>query len=102
MSLATGFIGSSATTTPSILLSILTCGRKLLGLWPATQENSSARWSTPNFHQPDSVILQVRTQPHPCLPPTHQDHSRVSARLCLEVGLGWRRKCWNFGHGMMM
>ncbi|KAF6075453.1 phosphatidylinositol-4-phosphate 3-kinase catalytic subunit type 2 beta [Phyllostomus discolor] len=38
---------------------ILTCGRKLLGLWPATQENSSARWSTPNFHQPDSVILQI-------------------------------------------
>lgn len=38
---------------------VLTCGRKLLGLWPATQENSSARWSTPNFHQPDSVILQI-------------------------------------------
>lgn len=39
---------------------VLTCGRKLLGLWPATQENSGARWSAPNFHQPDSVILQVR------------------------------------------
>nr|KAF6397604.1 phosphatidylinositol-4-phosphate 3-kinase catalytic subunit type 2 beta [Rousettus aegyptiacus] len=38
---------------------ILTRGRKLLGLWPATQENSSARWSSPNFHQPDSVILQI-------------------------------------------
>ncbi|XP_032948836.1 phosphatidylinositol 4-phosphate 3-kinase C2 domain-containing subunit beta isoform X1 [Rhinolophus ferrumequinum] len=38
---------------------VLTCGRKLLGLWPATQENSSARWSVPNFHQPDSVILQI-------------------------------------------
>ncbi|XP_063128143.1 phosphatidylinositol 4-phosphate 3-kinase C2 domain-containing subunit beta isoform X1 [Rattus norvegicus] len=38
---------------------VLTCGRKLLGLWPATQENSSARWSAPNFHQPDSVILQI-------------------------------------------
>lgn len=37
----------------------MTCGRKLLGLWPATQENSSARWSAPNFHQPDSVILQI-------------------------------------------
>ncbi|XP_027466477.1 phosphatidylinositol 4-phosphate 3-kinase C2 domain-containing subunit beta isoform X2 [Zalophus californianus] len=38
---------------------VLTCGRKLLGLWPATQENPSARWSAPNFHQPDSVILQI-------------------------------------------
>lgn len=56
-------------TPPSILLSILTRGRKLLGLWPATQENSSARWSSPNFHQPDSVILQVRAQPQ-SLPPT--------------------------------
>ncbi|XP_005375370.1 PREDICTED: phosphatidylinositol 4-phosphate 3-kinase C2 domain-containing subunit beta [Chinchilla lanigera] len=38
---------------------VLTCGRKLLGLWPATQENPSTRWSAPNFHQPDSVILQI-------------------------------------------
>ncbi|XP_052509565.1 phosphatidylinositol 4-phosphate 3-kinase C2 domain-containing subunit beta [Budorcas taxicolor] len=38
---------------------VLTCGRKLLGLWPATQESPSARWSAPNFHQPDSVILQI-------------------------------------------
>ncbi|PNJ04212.1 PIK3C2B isoform 1 [Pongo abelii] len=38
---------------------VLTSGRKLLGLWPATQENPSARWSAPNFHQPDSVILQI-------------------------------------------
>uniref|UniRef100_A0A8C3WST5 Phosphatidylinositol-4-phosphate 3-kinase catalytic subunit type 2 beta n=1 Tax=Catagonus wagneri TaxID=51154 RepID=A0A8C3WST5_9CETA len=38
---------------------VLTCGRKLLGLWPATQENPSGRWSAPNFHQPDSVILQI-------------------------------------------
>lgn len=52
-----------------ILLRVLTCGRKLLGLWPATQENPSARWSAPNFHQPDSVILQVRPQLQ--LPPTH-------------------------------
>ncbi|TRZ12557.1 hypothetical protein HGM15179_014536 [Zosterops borbonicus] len=38
---------------------VLTCGRKLLGLWPATQDNSRARSSAPNFHQPDSVILQI-------------------------------------------
>uniref|UniRef100_A0A8C8SBV1 Phosphatidylinositol-4-phosphate 3-kinase catalytic subunit type 2 beta n=1 Tax=Pelusios castaneus TaxID=367368 RepID=A0A8C8SBV1_9SAUR len=38
---------------------VLTCGRKLLGLWPATQDNSSARSSAPNFNQPDSVILQI-------------------------------------------
>ncbi|XP_027726675.1 phosphatidylinositol 4-phosphate 3-kinase C2 domain-containing subunit beta isoform X2 [Vombatus ursinus] len=38
---------------------VLTCGRKLLGLWPATQDNPSARWTAPNFHQPDSVILQI-------------------------------------------
>ncbi|XP_043858749.1 phosphatidylinositol 4-phosphate 3-kinase C2 domain-containing subunit beta isoform X2 [Dromiciops gliroides] len=38
---------------------VLTCGRKLLGLWPATQDNPSTRWSAPNFHQPDSVILQI-------------------------------------------
>uniref|UniRef100_A0A3P8XB32 Phosphatidylinositol-4-phosphate 3-kinase n=1 Tax=Esox lucius TaxID=8010 RepID=A0A3P8XB32_ESOLU len=37
---------------------ILTCGRKLLGLWPSTP-GSKARSSSPNFSQPDSVILQV-------------------------------------------
>uniref|UniRef100_A0A8K9Y0X4 Phosphatidylinositol-4-phosphate 3-kinase catalytic subunit type 2 beta n=1 Tax=Oncorhynchus mykiss TaxID=8022 RepID=A0A8K9Y0X4_ONCMY len=37
---------------------ILTCGRKLLGLWPATP-GSNTRSSSPNFSQPDSVILQV-------------------------------------------
>ncbi|XP_015813831.3 phosphatidylinositol 4-phosphate 3-kinase C2 domain-containing subunit beta isoform X1 [Nothobranchius furzeri] len=39
---------------------ILTCGRKLLGLWPSTPRRSgNARTSSPNFFQPDSVILQV-------------------------------------------
>nr|XP_056701617.1 phosphatidylinositol 4-phosphate 3-kinase C2 domain-containing subunit beta [Euleptes europaea] len=38
---------------------VLTCGRKLLGLWPATQGPSSTRSSAPNFNQPDSVILQI-------------------------------------------
>lgn len=39
---------------------VLTCGRKLLGLWPSTSEKSgNARTSSPNFSQPDSVILQV-------------------------------------------
>uniref|UniRef100_W5N2P3 Phosphatidylinositol-4-phosphate 3-kinase catalytic subunit type 2 beta n=1 Tax=Lepisosteus oculatus TaxID=7918 RepID=W5N2P3_LEPOC len=38
---------------------VLTCGRKLLGLWPSTPESGTARSSTPNFSQPDSVILQV-------------------------------------------
>uniref|UniRef100_A0A4W4GEC9 Phosphatidylinositol-4-phosphate 3-kinase n=1 Tax=Electrophorus electricus TaxID=8005 RepID=A0A4W4GEC9_ELEEL len=38
---------------------ILTCGRKLLGLWPSTTGSGNARSSTPNFSQPDSVILQV-------------------------------------------
>ncbi|XP_043932685.1 phosphatidylinositol 4-phosphate 3-kinase C2 domain-containing subunit beta [Protopterus annectens] len=38
---------------------ILTCGRKLLGLWPATQGSGNAGSSTSNFSQPDSVILQV-------------------------------------------
>ncbi|XP_029007778.1 phosphatidylinositol 4-phosphate 3-kinase C2 domain-containing subunit beta [Betta splendens] len=39
---------------------ILTCGRKLLGLWPSTPgRNGNARTSSPNFSQPDSVILQV-------------------------------------------
>uniref|UniRef100_A0A8C8M6W2 Phosphatidylinositol-4-phosphate 3-kinase n=1 Tax=Oncorhynchus tshawytscha TaxID=74940 RepID=A0A8C8M6W2_ONCTS len=37
---------------------ILTCGRKLLGLWPSTP-GSNTRSSSPNFSQPDSVILQV-------------------------------------------
>ncbi|XP_072296201.1 phosphatidylinositol 4-phosphate 3-kinase C2 domain-containing subunit beta [Eucyclogobius newberryi] len=37
---------------------VLTCGRKLLGLWPSSS-GSSARSSCPNFSQPDSVILQV-------------------------------------------
>uniref|UniRef100_A0A667Z0P2 Phosphatidylinositol-4-phosphate 3-kinase catalytic subunit type 2 beta n=1 Tax=Myripristis murdjan TaxID=586833 RepID=A0A667Z0P2_9TELE len=38
---------------------VLTCGRKLLGLWPSTAGNGNARSSSPNFSQPDSVILQV-------------------------------------------
>ncbi|KAK2861561.1 hypothetical protein Q5P01_001094 [Channa striata] len=39
---------------------VLTCGRKLLGLWPSTPGKSgNARTSSPNFSQPDSVILQV-------------------------------------------
>ncbi|TMS19161.1 Phosphatidylinositol 4-phosphate 3-kinase C2 domain-containing subunit beta [Larimichthys crocea] len=39
---------------------VLTCGRKLLGLWPsAPGRSSNARTSSPNFSQPDSVILQV-------------------------------------------
>lgn len=41
--------------------SVLTCGRKLLGLWPSTPgKTGDARTSSPNFSQPDSVILQVR------------------------------------------
>uniref|UniRef100_A0A8C2APD0 Phosphatidylinositol-4-phosphate 3-kinase, catalytic subunit type 2 beta n=1 Tax=Cyprinus carpio TaxID=7962 RepID=A0A8C2APD0_CYPCA len=38
---------------------VLTCGRKLLGLWPSTPGGGNARSSMPNFSQPDSVILQV-------------------------------------------
>ncbi|XP_016096670.1 phosphatidylinositol 4-phosphate 3-kinase C2 domain-containing subunit beta isoform X2 [Sinocyclocheilus grahami] len=38
---------------------VLTCGRKLLGFWPSTPGSGNARSSTPNFSQPDSVILQV-------------------------------------------
>ncbi|XP_044205953.1 phosphatidylinositol 4-phosphate 3-kinase C2 domain-containing subunit beta isoform X1 [Thunnus albacares] len=39
---------------------VLTCGRKLLGLWPSTPgRTGNARSSSPNFSQPDSVILQV-------------------------------------------
>ncbi|XP_075993842.1 phosphatidylinositol 4-phosphate 3-kinase C2 domain-containing subunit beta isoform X2 [Genypterus blacodes] len=38
----------------------LTCGRKLLGLWPSTLgKTGNARSSSPNFSQPDSIILQV-------------------------------------------
>uniref|UniRef100_H3CKI5 Phosphatidylinositol-4-phosphate 3-kinase catalytic subunit type 2 beta n=1 Tax=Tetraodon nigroviridis TaxID=99883 RepID=H3CKI5_TETNG len=38
---------------------VLTCGRKLLGLWPPTPgKTGGARTSSPNFSQPDSVILQ--------------------------------------------
>ncbi|CAL8340783.1 unnamed protein product [Lota lota] len=38
---------------------VLTCGRKLLGLWPSVPGSGNARSSSPNFSQPDSVILQV-------------------------------------------
>ncbi|XP_072571944.1 phosphatidylinositol 4-phosphate 3-kinase C2 domain-containing subunit beta isoform X3 [Paramormyrops kingsleyae] len=38
---------------------ILTCGRKLLGFWPSTPGSGNVRSSTPNFSQPDSIILQV-------------------------------------------
>ncbi|MGH0177572.1 UNVERIFIED_CONTAM: hypothetical protein FKN15_075491 [Acipenser sinensis] len=38
---------------------VLACGRKLLGLWPSTPESRNTRSSSPNFSQPDSVILQV-------------------------------------------
>nr|XP_040059148.1 LOW QUALITY PROTEIN: phosphatidylinositol 4-phosphate 3-kinase C2 domain-containing subunit beta [Gasterosteus aculeatus aculeatus] len=39
---------------------VLTCGRKLLGLWPSAPGGTgNARTSSPNFSQPDSVILQV-------------------------------------------
>ncbi|XP_068598544.1 phosphatidylinositol 4-phosphate 3-kinase C2 domain-containing subunit beta [Brachionichthys hirsutus] len=39
---------------------VLTCGRKLLGLWPsAPGSTGNIRTSSPNFNQPDSVILQV-------------------------------------------
>uniref|UniRef100_A0AAY4E0J4 Phosphatidylinositol-4-phosphate 3-kinase n=1 Tax=Denticeps clupeoides TaxID=299321 RepID=A0AAY4E0J4_9TELE len=43
---------------------ILMCGRKLLGLWPSTPGSGNARSSTPNFSQPDSVILQVPDAQH--------------------------------------
>lgn len=69
----------------SFYLRVLTCGRKLLGLWPATQENSSARWSAPNFHQPDSVILQVR----PSLFPIRLSQgTRVSSKAPSELWVG--------------
>ena len=75
--------------SPSIPLRVLTCGRKLLGLWPATQESPSARWSAPNFHQPDSVILQVRAQPaHP-----PQGPPGGGAKAPWRSGLGLRRAC---------
>uniref|UniRef100_K7GHJ1 Phosphatidylinositol-4-phosphate 3-kinase catalytic subunit type 2 beta n=2 Tax=Pelodiscus sinensis TaxID=13735 RepID=K7GHJ1_PELSI len=51
--------GARVTTPLFNFRQVLTCGRKLLGLWPATQDNSSARSSAPNFNQPDSVILQI-------------------------------------------
>ncbi|KAK1152176.1 phosphatidylinositol 4-phosphate 3-kinase C2 domain-containing subunit beta-like [Acipenser oxyrinchus oxyrinchus] len=38
---------------------VLACGRKLLGLWPSTPDSRNTRSSSPNFSQPDSVILQV-------------------------------------------
>ncbi|XP_068170480.1 phosphatidylinositol 4-phosphate 3-kinase C2 domain-containing subunit beta isoform X2 [Antennarius striatus] len=39
---------------------VLTCGRKLLGLWPsAPGTTGNIRTSSPNFNQPDSIILQV-------------------------------------------
>ncbi|KAM8867663.1 phosphatidylinositol 4-phosphate 3-kinase C2 domain-containing subunit beta isoform 1-T1 [Synchiropus picturatus] len=39
---------------------VLTCGRRLLGLWPSgSGASGNARSSSPNFSQPDSVILQV-------------------------------------------
>lgn len=37
---------------------LLTCGRRLLGLWPTTKHGSSS-FSTPNVNQPDSTILQI-------------------------------------------
>ena len=87
-----------------ILLRVLTCGRKLLGLWPATQENPSARWSAPNFHQPDSVILQVRLQPRG--PPSYPllRTAQESAPYFLPSGLGsnGKRKSWAIGHRMAM
>lgn len=38
---------------------VLTCGRKLLGLWPSSSGPNTRSSSSPNFSQPDSVILQV-------------------------------------------
>ncbi|KAG8589413.1 hypothetical protein GDO81_006382 [Engystomops pustulosus] len=37
---------------------LLTCGRRLLGLWPTTKHGSTS-FSTPNVNQPDSTILQI-------------------------------------------
>lgn len=87
---------------PSILLRVLTCGRKLLGLWPATKENSSARWSVPNFHQPDSVILQVRAQPQ-SLSPSHPSGPHQTQPQDFPRGwAGMEEKVLECGHGMMM
>ncbi|XP_073471933.1 phosphatidylinositol 4-phosphate 3-kinase C2 domain-containing subunit beta isoform X2 [Aquarana catesbeiana] len=36
----------------------LTCGRRLLGLWPASKHGSTS-FSTPNVNEPDSIILQI-------------------------------------------
>uniref|UniRef100_A0A4W3K0Q0 Phosphatidylinositol-4-phosphate 3-kinase catalytic subunit type 2 beta n=1 Tax=Callorhinchus milii TaxID=7868 RepID=A0A4W3K0Q0_CALMI len=38
---------------------VLTCGRRLLGLWGASQGMILTRSSASNFTQPDSVILQI-------------------------------------------
>ncbi|XP_063308373.1 phosphatidylinositol 4-phosphate 3-kinase C2 domain-containing subunit beta [Pelobates fuscus] len=37
---------------------LLTCGRRLLGLWPTTKHGNTS-FSTPNVNQPDSIILQI-------------------------------------------
>ncbi|XP_053310322.1 phosphatidylinositol 4-phosphate 3-kinase C2 domain-containing subunit beta [Spea bombifrons] len=37
---------------------LLTCGRRLFGLWPTTKHGST-NFSTPNVNQPDSIILQI-------------------------------------------
>lgn len=58
--------------------SILTCGRKLLGLWPSTPGSGNTWSSTPNFSQPDSVILQVRMLYMKTLP-----HTPVSSRFSI-------------------
>lgn len=63
---------------PSVPHRVLTCGRKLLGLWPATQDNSRARSSAPNFHQPDSVILQVGRHSRGSDPPKSEDEELPS------------------------
>uniref|UniRef100_A0A8V5HEP5 Uncharacterized protein n=1 Tax=Melopsittacus undulatus TaxID=13146 RepID=A0A8V5HEP5_MELUD len=45
-------------TTPLFNFRVLTCGRKLLGLWPATQDNSRAR-STPCGSPSPSALPQI-------------------------------------------
>ena len=63
--------------------SVLTCGRKLLGLWPSIPGSGNARSSSPNFSQPDSVILQVlntHTYIHTHathMPHTYHTHTRI-------------------------
>uniref|UniRef100_A0A8C5P979 Phosphatidylinositol-4-phosphate 3-kinase catalytic subunit type 2 beta n=1 Tax=Leptobrachium leishanense TaxID=445787 RepID=A0A8C5P979_9ANUR len=37
---------------------LLTCGRRLLGLWPKSKDGTTS-FSTPNVNQPDSIILQI-------------------------------------------